>query len=356
MQYYWYVMQHPDPPIIERLLQAENSERFRQQEPTFLYIVPFCYLKRATTERGLENEEDQVAAERKRKDVRDNNELRSCLHSFVFIKSTKKDIERLVRCEWNNEGRCHLRHYQTRSGTPIRISEEEMRPLIRLFVEQHQRYSFVPYREDTFSAEQVRIKTGLFKGYKASVLEVRHTDKGANLTLGISIFNNEVTLELFDYPVAEVDVPCQMKHLFEPYFIRTVEDDLFQILRRRVLPRNTEETQLQDQERLNSYSILNYLKFENTALRNHFLALMLLCASLRNDRETKQMLLPVVQGLAGSADNPANDEEAFLLALLFVATKDVAYRRTARAYCQTHEVASESLRKLMPLVKRIKLR
>ena len=355
--HYWYVMTHLEPSLIDRQLQSENAERLRNGQATILYVIPFLYMVKANVEKGLENE-GQGAQEslQSMKDADDNNSLRNSLHNFVFIKATEDEITDLIGREWNRLGRLHLYHYRTKSGSPIKVSQEEMQPLLNFFIEQHQRFSFTPYSEDIAANETVYIKRGIFKDYKASVIEIHHQADGISLTLGIPLFNSEVMMKLYDYSVSDVEIQGQMEHLFEPQFVKVLESDLFDILRRRVLHRNTDKTFREDMKTLNTYSILHYLKFDDSATHDHFQALLLLCATLRNDSQMKSILIPVVKKMAGEANPPTTDEAAFYTAILFFATKHVDYRRAVREYCQTVAVTSESLAAIMPLVKKMRVR
>ena len=350
---YWYVMTHLEPSLIDRQLQLENAERFRKGQSTFLYVIPFLYMVKASVEKGLEEDGLQSQAV---KDAADNNSLRNSLYSFVFIKATKDDITELTDRDWNRQGRLHLYHYRTKSGSPIKASQEEMQPLLSFFIEQHQRFSFTPYSEDIAANETVYIKRGIFKDYKASVIEVHHQASGISLTLGIPLFNSEVMMKLYDCPVSDVELRGQLEHILEPQFVRVLESDLLSILRRRVLHRNTDETFREDMEKLNAYSILHYLKFDDCATHDHFQALLLLCATLRGDRQMKSVLVPAVKRRLGDMSLPATDEEAFCMAILFLATKDIDYRRIVREYCQATVITSESLSAVMPLVKKLRVR
>ena len=350
---YWYVMTHLEPSLIDRQLQLENAERFRKGQETVLYVIPFLYMVKASVGKGLEEEEQSLQTE---KAADDNNSARTSLHSFVFIKATADEIAELTGREWNRQGRLHLYHYRTRSGSPIRVSHEEMQPLLTFLIEQHQRFSFTPYSEDVTSNETVFIRRGIFKDYKASVLEIHHRADGISLTLGIPLFNSEVMMKLYDCPVSDVEVRGRMEHLFEPQFVGVLESDLLGILRRRVLRRNTAATLRGDMQKLNAYSLLHYLRFDDSATHNHFRALLLLCATLRGDSRMKGILIPVVRKTAGDGNPPATDEQAFCTAVLFLATKSVDYRRLVRDYCRTTAVTSASLSAIMPLVKKVQLR
>ena len=354
---YWYVMTHLEPSLADRQLQLENARRLQQGRTAILYVIPYQYLVKAGLEPSWEDGERRSEQRRQAiREVDDNNSLRDSLHSFVFVKATEEEITELTGMDWNRQGRLHLYHYRTRSGTPIRVSLEEMRPLILFFIRQRQRFSFTPYGEEVSANETVCIRRGVFRNRKASVIEVHHTASGISLTLGIPMFRDEVMMKVYDYSLSDVEVPGRMEHIFEPQFVGTLEADLLDILRRRVLRRNDAETRRGDMDKLNSYSILHYLKFEDTATHRHFQSLMLLCAVLRNDRTARDALIPVIRGMMSAPSAPATDEEAFSLSVLFFATKSVDHRKVLREYAQTHTVKSASLAAIMPLVKKMRLR
>ena len=354
---YWYVMTHLEPSLAERQLQLENARRLSHGHPSLLYMIPYRYLVKAGLEPGWE---DEAARSKERRqamqEAADNNSLRDSLHSFVFIRATADEITTLTGMDWNRQGRLHLYHYRTKSGLPIRACQEEMQPLLSFFIEQHQRFSFTPYGEDLSSNETVYIRRGIFKDYRATVLEVRHLGSGVSLTLGIPLFNSEVLMKLYDYPVSEVEVPGRMEHLFEPQFVSAFESDLLGILRRRVLRHGSAATLREDLDRLNTYSLLHSLRFTDSATHAHFQSLLLLCATLRNDVRMKSRLIPSVMKTAGESGPPTTDESAFCMAVLFIATRSVDYRRMVRDYCRTTAVTSESLASIMPLVKKMRVR
>ena len=339
---YWYVMNHLEPQRIDKLLKAENEQRakYGSQKPVF-YLIPHLYMERKTPP------DDNASNE-----AGDLDSLRSILHNFVFIKSSKNEIDQLLYSEWNRNGRLQLRYYRTSDGRPIRLTEKEMTPFIALFVEHRQRFSLRRYGKGAPAQRTVHIKRGLFKDYQAEVIKMNRTADGVKLTLGIPVFNNEFTLELHECADTDVDIiGGQANQLMEPHFIEDMEKGLFDILRRVIFRRGTDETRRQDQKLLDSYSIFNYLKFDDTVKQTHYQTLMLLCATLRRDQDTKATLIRELRSLLRHPEVPLTDEEAFVTAVLFVATRKGPFRKAAKEYCQTHEVTSQALIQLMPLVK-----
>lgn len=357
-QVYWYLMLHLDPSGIDKMLKYENEQRKSQNAPTILSLIPFLFLEHAASEKRLSQE---TKAEKGRADSRDeadaHNTLRNYLHDFVFIKSSRNEIDQLLNCDWNRNGRLHLHYCRTREGKPIRLTEKEMTPFIALFVEQRQKFSFRPYGQDTLHQQTVHIKRGLFKDYTATVMKVTQTAEGIRLTLSIPVFSNVFSLNLYDCSSADVDVPGgDLDQVFTPYFVQNMEQEFFAILRRKVFRRETPQTQRQDQQRLDECSVFNYLKFDTTDRQTHFQALMLLCATLRRDKPAKDTLIRELKAAISHPQALSTDEEAFVTAILFVATKDGTLRKAAKEYCQTHEVTLQSLLQLMPLIKEIKTR
>ena len=359
---YWYVMLHLEPTLIEKQLAQVNETRKRQGLPLLLSIVPYCYMQRAIADKGLRQQDRrQDEVPQQIKDVDDHNSLRSLMHDFVFIKATKSQIDMLCAEEWNVLGRLRLNYYRNRSGYPIRINDEEMMPLITLFVEQRRKFTFRAATFEELSMQNtVHVKRGLFRNYHATIQHIAHKDGQTWLTLGIPVFNNEVTLEIYECPIDDIDIPggqtSSMERLLDPYFFRGIEKELFEILRQRVLRRETPAIVKAAQQKLKSYGVFSYLKFEDTTTQNHFRALLLLCATLLRDAATKSALVADLTRLIPDVDNLASDEEAFLLATLFVATRKGIYRKAVKTYVQQHDATLPSLTALMPLIKEMNTR
>ena len=355
---YWYLMIHFDPRGIDKMLKYENEERKSQGAPTFLTLIPFLYLERASETREPDGTKGWDGEAVEDSDVERHNILRDYLHDFVFIKSSKEEIDKILSRDWNRSGRLHLRYYRSHDGSPVRLTDKEMTPFIALFVEQRQKFSFRPYGKDTLQQRTVRIKRGLFKNYSASVVKVNQmADDSFKLTLSIPVFSNEFSLQLYNCTDADIDIPGgELDQVFSPYFVQGMEEELLSILRRQVFRRETPQTRLQDQERLNSYSVFNYLKFDDADRQIHFQSLMLLCATLRRDKSAKDALVRDIEEAIADPLAPATDEEAFATAILFAATKKGVLRKAAKEYTQTHEETQQVLRQLMPLIKGMKTR
>ena len=347
----WYVMRHLSPELIDQQLQQVNEQRMRDNKHSFAYIIPYQYIRKAA------HDDSQGMAFNR--DVDKNNSLRNDFRFFVFIKATEEEINQLVQEDWNKNGRLHLYFCRSRSGNPLRAKESEMSLLIRLFVSQREKFNFVPIEKSDFRlGEKIRLKSGILKEHQFSVTKIRYTDEGINLTLGLPIFDGAFSLQVEDYPVSEVNAPTRLQRFFSKDFVQVMEQELIAILRHRVKgsPSSPQKGGESDAEKLNTYHFLNYMEFADTTEHHHIQTLLLLCASLRKDQHTVEALAPTIVQLLNPTTEPATDEEAFMAAVLFVATHNIAYRTAAKHYEQTHDTLSAPLSLLMPIIKDIRIR
>lgn len=348
----WFLLRHHNPELIDRQLQEVNAGRVNAGQRALLYLVPYQYIQRA----GKGGECDES--------IRRQNTLRNDFRRFVFVKGTRDEIDALLQEDWNVRTQLRLHYCRSYFGEPLRASSSDMDRLMKVFIDCHERYHLVPVDPDFKLNERVRMRTGIFAEQEVQLVKINYTAKGINLTLAVPLFNGGYTLEMKGRGVMDIEVPERMQKFLSPDLMTVIEQDLIDILRRRVMkkkqpPETREELTAEavaDADKLNTYYILNYMEFADRADQNHFRALMLLCASLRRDEAAVESLIPVVKALVDSELEATNDEEAFLLAILFVATHDIIYRTAVKLYEQTHTVTYDSLARLLPVVKRIRVR
>lgn len=351
----WYVMRHMEPAFIDRQLREVNSRRAEAGKPELLYVIPHQYI--------LKVRHDDHQGKEYNDSVDENNRIRNDFHYFVFIRATLRDLRKLLLEPWNTERRLRLYFCRGRDGHPLRAKADEMDRLISLFLEQRQKFHFVRTDHNFELDEKVRLRTGVFKDYEFSVTRIRHTGSGVNITLGLPLFNGEFTLQMEDYPVSDLEMPMHLQHFLDPAYLNDVARELIAILRHRVRRQYEASNASADADKLNTFHLLNYLEYADTADYRRLRVLLLLCAALRKDLHTVEALVPEVEGLLGLKDadkghpvEPADDEEALIMAVLFVATHNITYRTILKQYGQTHPSLSEPLSSLLPLVKELKVR
>ncbi len=348
---YWYILYHGQPETIEVYLKDENRQRELLHQPSLEYIIPYLHLNKAKRQTTEDNKQPAAC----QSDIQLNNSLRNYLHYFVFIKASRMQLDILLSRPWNRGGLYHLFFRISHNGTPLRMREKDMLPLIKTLAEYQHKYSFREFNADTISSGTVRIiKKGAFMGRTATVLQVIRRGDGFSLTLGVPIFQKEFLVELYDFTSKDVEVlGGHIEKLFEPYFLQGVEQELLTFLDRRVRHLDDSHSRQTMKTRLQSYDTFRYLTFEDPVAQNHFQALLLLIATLQGDHERKALLLQAVKASLPSLDHPETEEQLFLLSILYVATRKGVYRKTVKDFVSHHPVTSPSLQRLLSLLKKI---
>lgn len=363
---YWYIMFHPKPDVINMYLGREKARRAKDHDPDFTFIVPYLFLRHIDRKDKVSApNEDRTKGWLKRKDERHqqlkdevvNNSLRNYLHYFVFIKSTRYVIDELLHLDWNVNGLSRLSYRYTHSGEPLFISDVQMQPLLRTLAVYQQKFSLTDFSANTLSVGNVEIKVGPYAGTTASVLKVRKVGDDYALTLGIPVFNREFMLTLNNFPAKDVRVMGgSISTILQPYFISEFEKDLLRILRMRVRRQEDVVLRKENLSTLDSYSSVSQFSFEQASHQKHFCALKLLYAVLLREAQLKAACLDSVKQILSGIETPSSDEDAFLFAILFVATRKGAYRKAVKIYVQTHGVQLPSLKALLPVLKDINTR
>lgn len=342
---YWYLMSYRDPERIDEQLKEINNARRNSGQEEIVYTIPYSYLSRIDNREG-------------RKDISLNNSLRSYLHYFVFIKSTKTAISRLLDGEWNRRAMNRLSFRYTHSGEPMKMTDKEMQQLMAIISEYHYRFGLREFSESLLTNVKVRMKKGQFRGKVGSVMKITMTGDKTFLTIGIPVFNNEIIMEVGDIPKEDVEmIGGGVDGILTPYLIKEVEGTMIQILRRRIRHQGDDEDRKKDRDLLNTYGdIFRVMDFNDEEEEKRLLALALLNASLRGDADLKRDLIKKAEGIISNPEKISSPYEAFLLAILFVATRKGIYRKTVKEYVNASDTPMPTLRTLMPILKDINTR
>lgn len=346
-QKHWYVMLHFEPEEIERKLQQENAQRGQRGSMLLEYFVPYTFLPRAVPDKYAKDAEQQAS------DARQANSLRQALRRFLFIRAGSREIVSLVHRDWNRESRLHLFFYNTRSGEHITMPDEKMRQFITLCCESLQRFDFGPPITDIDSCDTVVIKNGPLKDAEAKVIGVQHTASGVSLTLGLPFFCGEKTLVLENTSLDDVHLPRTVESLLNDRFIDNVENALLTVLHHRLRPSAPPVGEEPEEQLLNRIFHYSYVRMPDLPSYLRFRALMLVCATLRLDVESRRHIATELSSqLEGNPSVTAADQ-AFIQAALYVATGAAACRSAAKAYWQAHREDGGPVCRIMPIVTRL---
>lgn len=344
---HWYVMLHLEPEQIEHHLQQENEERQRKGRRLFEYFVPYQFLPKAVPDPYAKDVAEQ------RRDAADANDLRRTMHHFVFIKASANEITRLVGRPWNREGRLHMHFYRSRAGRRITMPDAMMESFITLCCENRQRFTFGPAIENIDDYDTVVIASGTFKDTEAKVLDVQHTAHGISITLGIPFFHGEKTLTLPGYKPSDLHLPRTVESLLSDHFIDHVEDELIAILNRRVKHPSVTGVEQSEGATLNHLFHYSHVNMSDRPSRCRFRALMLICAVLRVDADSRQALVGELTQLLEGVVEVATEEQAYMFAALYVATANADYRTAAKCYQRQHPEVSQAFQRLLSPIKRM---
>ena len=345
------MLRHLDPQMIDMQLSQLNEQRAVNDREALVYFIPHQFSKEAVYKR----EHDKVY----NKKVRENNDLRSTLHYYLFIKATEADLYALVSGEWNRSARLRLTICRSKSGEPLWASPKDMDDLIALMSEHREMFNLEPSPDGFQVNDKVMLKAKAFKGYEFYVTKVRKNSEGASLTLELPIFNGRFILKTKSVDVAKQHLPMKIQELLSPDYVKKVEQTLTTIVRHRYGRRKLKGDKQQaetDSTFLHDLQFLSYMEFDDSAVHNHVKTLLLLHAVLRKDRHAISHYIPIVQQMLPNPTEATADEDAFMMVVLYMATRDANYRDAAKRYEQSRKTLSEPLSQLMPVIKYVRFR
>ena len=347
----WWVFRHLNPQIAEVQLSQHNEQRMRKGYEALVYFIPYQFSREIV----YKKEHDKAY----NKMVKENNDLRSTLHYYLFIKANEADINALVSGEWNRASRFRLTMCRSKSGEPLWATAKDMDDLIALMTEHREMFNLEPSPEGFQVADKVMLKAKVFKGYEFYVTKVRKKEQGASLTLELPIFNGRFILKTKSIDVAKQHLPMKIQELLSPDYVKKVEQTLTDIVRHRYGRRKVKDDGQQaetDSTILHDLQFLSYMEFDDSEVHNHVKTLLLLHAVLRKDRHAIARYTPVVQQMLSHPTEATTDRDAFMMAVLYLATHDANYRDAAKQYAQKHKSLSGPLSQLMKAVKTIRFR
>jgi len=348
----WYVLTTLDPQQAEEHLLENSSE-----QGGFQFFIPYQFLKLRHT--PAISPSGQAALPHGRPHVAANNETRSILRRYIFIRAHESALVQYLSGEWNQLGRSRIQFYLDRQRQKVTVADAMMGKFIEACSDMRLRFDVVPPIEGLAAGEEVILNTTAFRGEKARILGIKHTSHGLRLTLGLQLFAGSMVIRLSGISDGDIiregqtQAPIDGSHLID-----NVQRHLLAILSRRVNGKQTPETKMRDQETLAHLFNYRFHHFDNDAARRHFLALMLIAAHLLRDTvgraELTEAALAELEVInARPASKAATDVRAYLHVALHIATGHPAYRDAAKAYIRDCQPKSLTLRRFVKLSRKI---
>ena len=180
----WFIMTSPDPRLVEVRLLEENIRRARGGLSTFQYFIPYQFLKhRVAAPNPDDMSGDGPYNPLNRADVSANNQLRSALRRYIFIRSSDRELERFLEDNSGRESCRTLWYYRDRDRNRLTVSDSAMGSFIDACCDRRIRFEVWPCVDHIGEGAEVVLNSTPFKGCRGRVLEVRQDRRGTTLTV-----------------------------------------------------------------------------------------------------------------------------------------------------------------------------
>lgn len=327
----WYVMVHHSPQWIEVMLHREARGELlpREQQGTplepFDFFIPFQFMRPDTAD-----------------------DVRALFHQFVFLRASHERLRQILSADWNTRSRLHLYHYRDKEGQPIIIADSELQQLKSVLMNRQLKVFFgLPVEPIGQMAvgDRVTLLIDEWKGRQGKIERVRfHADR-VSMRVAVNILGQTRSVNFDDLHEGDVIfADHDTEQLLTGNLVRNVEEQVVQLLGRHCRKGSAEQRR-HDLPRLNRLLSYGAVDIEREDDRRRFTSLMLICASLLDERllidryqsRLEQWLgADFLKSLAARPAVPHSALEAYMLVALFVATRQPQYRNAAKAYRKQH--------------------
>ena len=359
----WFIMTSPDPRLVEVRLLEENIRRERGGLSTFQYFIPYQFLKHRVADPNPDDMSgDGPYNPLNRADVSANNQLRSALRRYIFIRSSDRELERFLEENSGRESCRTLWYYRDRDRNRLTVSDSAMGSFIDACCDRRIRFEVWPCVDHIGEGAEVVLNSTPFKGCRGRVLEVRQDRRGTTLTVGIRVLQGVFFLRLPSVRMEDVlyepkDASPVVRENNRYKLVEDTQRQIFGVMSRRLGGVQTGKSRARDLSLLESLYNYRYRVFEGDAMRRKFKALMLLCALLLGDRDGTSDLVKDVRRELDEVDSRPRSKvsvsvRAFLLSALYLATKEPQYYKEAVEYFRVQEKLPEVQKQLVGFVEK----
>lgn len=329
----WFVMTHLEMTHFMEWLKTENALRLSKGEAIIEPFYPHTFLKE--TESSVSDD----------------------LANIVFLKTTEADICNLVNNQSNPSYRLRLRHYLDTNGAKAIVPDKTMQEFLHACIKYRGYFEMAPPITSVEVTDKVRINSGPFAGHVASVEHVRLSHGIIQLDLNIEMVSGVLSIRMCDVDKNKVTILSRdSADAIRTDFIEYTQNHLLAILKHRINREQDADINRNDADMLTRLYRYRNHEVKNEAARNHFLALMLICAHLcRYKAEEKQLREVVLEKLTEinkrSESKAATDTRAYLWIALYISTHDPVYRDAVKKYVRDYQPKSSKLRSFVSLIR-----
>jgi len=329
----WYIMCHLNPNLINTLLSKEQSGAFLADGEAplapFRFFIPYLYAP--------------------------NADLRGDFRRFVFIQTSAERIATLVNAGWNTQTRLRMRHYRNHEGHEVVASDREVRLIKELFQNRNLDF-YIDKPIDEFKAEdRVIINIGPWKGYEGQILKVKIREGRATMKVGLNLLGLAESIVFTNLKTGDVIFKDdERRDMMSDDPVGCLESEVLSLLSRRFGRSHTPDQQAADGRRLRQLKAFDHvLVEEDDADFLRFLSLRLICAALRGSSKKGSLQRELRRHLPDDKQ-PADDQQAYAVVALFVATKNADYRTVLKNYRSGHPDFPEVLRCYLSILKKMR--
>jgi hypothetical protein len=331
---YWYVMTHLEMKYFMEWLKTENALRLSKGEAIIEPFYPCDFLKDAES---------------------------SVSHDFahiVFLKTTETDIRNLVTNQSHLAYRLCLRHYLDTNGAKAVAPNKIMQDFLHACIKHRGCLEIIPPISSIEVTDKVRINSGPFAGHEALVERVRLSHGTIQLDLAIELLSGVMNIRMTDVDKDKVTILNRDSvGAIRTDFIEYTQNHLLNILKHRVDREQDPSINRNDVDMLTRLYRYRNHEVKNEAARNHFQALMLICAHLCRYKEDEKLLREktldsLYEINLRSESKAATDTRAYLWIALYISTQDPVYRDAAKQYVRDYQPKSPKLRNFVSLIRK----
>lgn len=329
----WFVMTHLEMKYFMEWLKTENAQRLRNGETVVEPFYPYDFLKE--TEKSISNDFAHI----------------------VFLKTTESDIRNLVNNQSHLVYRLRLKHYLDTNGAKAIVPDKTMQEFLHACIKYRGCFEIIPPISSIEVTDKVRINSGPFAGHEAMVERVRLSHGSIQLDLAVELLSGVMNIRMCDVDKDKVTILNRNSaDAIRTDFIEYTQNHLLNILKHRIDREQDPDINRNDADMLTRLYRYRDHEVKNEAARNHFLALMLICAHLcRYKDDEKQLREKVQDNLTEinqrSESKAATDTRAYLWIALYISTHDPVYRDAAKKYVRDYQPKSVKLRSLVSLIR-----
>ena len=391
-------MTHLEMARFQKWFSNVNAMRLRDGLPVIQTFYPYEFLRGR-----IRDTRETADAKQQKTTVKADAHVE--FRRFVFLKATDKDIRDLVYSKENLDSFIRLRRYLDPTGHQALVRDAVMREFFQACLDYRERFELSPSLEGVKALDKVKIISGPYKGYEATVVSVKLVNGKLDLRLAIPMVHGQIDIHRKNVSAKEV-VPLNPSDAsaLRADFIRYTQDSLLDILTARAAalekaerahrrpsasprlsgpvsggsaagspasPSSPVSAGSPPSSDLSLYrrhaelltTLYRYRDYEiqNPSAEAHFTALMLICAHLcqdaKGEKELQQRALAQLEAInAKGPAKAATDTRTYLWIALKISTGDPQYRDLAKDYIRTKQPKSPQLRQFVTLIsKKVRL-